>query len=312
MKIYYKNHLEELKTIVSTQAIYQKVMLVYDETVSDLQISDVYNEIKNFCIYNQMEISNLNQEELNNGYKLVIYLCGINSFLNLQVNRSEQTNVYWPQDKAIMPYFLYNFKFKLSNDILLIDGNKIDINIVSSVCFNKFYNYIKNILCVEDVVSYNSNFNKELTHYNMVELLENLNDGFEFLDVQIINEKNIDYKYLPMVDLILIDAFICFINSIKNHQEMLVDVYKVAKDDYALIDKMYILYNNESVKNLIMLNYNCLYNMCINAKQHILDSFTLQDYNESVIELIINQIKTFAKSNNDIISYLYLYNIFNV
>ena len=52
MKICIENKLQELKKIVQQKAKFQKVMLIFDESVSNIEISEIYNEIKEFCVYN--------------------------------------------------------------------------------------------------------------------------------------------------------------------------------------------------------------------------------------------------------------------
>ena len=46
MEILNENYLQEIKRIVYNKARYQKVMLLYDDTVSNSQIMDIYEEVK--------------------------------------------------------------------------------------------------------------------------------------------------------------------------------------------------------------------------------------------------------------------------
>ena len=63
-------------------AKYQKVMLLYDDSVSNIQIQEVYHSIKGICVYNQSEIASLDKNEIFNGYKLIIYFCSVDGFFN--------------------------------------------------------------------------------------------------------------------------------------------------------------------------------------------------------------------------------------
>ena len=299
MNLIYSNNVEEIKKIVETKAKFQKVLLLHDDTVSTSEIDDIYNVIKNLCIYNQMDLNNIDNNELYNGYRIVIYLCNADNYLKTNINKAEFINVFMPRDKGLLPY-------------LFIDVNNFDTNIVLSLYLNKFYNYLKAMLTLQHTNLEYLSADKEFTQFKVVEEIENLNEDFEFLDIKILKFSNLEYKFLPLLDLILIDAFLCFILSVKRREYALVDVYKEVKDDYALIDKFYKMYNNDSIINLMTLNYNCLYNFCLKTKQKILDCYTLYDYDENKVNEIIKIVKEFAKQTDDVMAYLFLYNMFNV
>ena len=59
MKICNDEFYKEIKNIVQTKAKYQKVMLLYDENVSSIDIAKIYNSIKELCIYNQCNIDDI-------------------------------------------------------------------------------------------------------------------------------------------------------------------------------------------------------------------------------------------------------------
>lgn len=312
MNLIYSNNIEEIKKIVETKAKFQKVLLLHDDTITTSEIDDIYNVIKNLCIYNQMDLNNIDNNELYNGYRIVIYLCNADNYLKTNINKAEFINVFMPRDKGLLPYFLQDEFYKSSKDYLLIDANNFDTNIVLSLYLNKFYNYLKAMLTLQHTNLEYLSADKEFTQFKVVEEIENLNEDFEFLDIKILKFSNLEYKFLPLLDLILIDAFLCFILSVKRREYALVDVYKEAKDNYALIDKFYKMYNNDSVINLMTLNYNCLYNFCLKTKQKILDCYTLYDYDENKVNEIIKIVKEFAKQTDDVMAYLFLYNMFNI
>ena len=52
MKICNDNPIKEIKNIVQEKAKYQKVMVLFDENVSNIETQSIYQEIKDICIYN--------------------------------------------------------------------------------------------------------------------------------------------------------------------------------------------------------------------------------------------------------------------
>ena len=313
MKIYYENSIEEIKNLVLSKAKYQKVMLLYDNDVSNLDIGEIYDAIKEVCVYNSSSISS-DKDEVYNGYKLIIFRCSVDSFLKCSIDREEFINVFYPTDNFILPYFLsHNNYTKKTNNILLLHSNQLDINMVSSVNFNIFFNYLKNLFYgIRDDFIYQLDANREITQFNVMSCLEKMEEDCFFVDIDILKKCDIDYGDLAIVDLILIDAFILLIQSIKNQNIMLVDVYKSAKENTELIDKFYSLFQNEVLSNLIILNYNCLYGYCLKTKQKILELIGFFNVDKKHVDNLINKVKNYAKDDKGLISYLYLYNIFNV
>ena len=72
MKICVENKLQEVKKIILQKAKFQKVMLLFDDSVSNFEIAEIYNEIKEFCVYNQSNISSLKEDEIFDGYRFFI------------------------------------------------------------------------------------------------------------------------------------------------------------------------------------------------------------------------------------------------
>ena len=312
MKICYDNPIKEIKNIVQQKAKYQKVMLIFDDSVSNLLISEIYNNIREFCVYNQSKIQDVDLVEIYNGYRLVIFCCCVDDFLKCEVNREEFVNIYFPQDSFMLPYYLTNKStIQKRDDYLIIDHNKIDLSMMSSVYFNMFYNYFKNLLIGQNQLI-DFSFNKEISQYNILNFINEMKEDCFFLDVDILKKCDLTYDDIILIDLLIVDAFLLLITSVKNQNLMIVDVYKSAKDDNDLIEKFYKLYHNETFVNLILLNYNCLHNYCLKTKQKIVEFISFCDVNSLKVESVMKRIKNYAKNDDNIIAYLYLYDFFKV
>jgi len=313
MKIYNENCLDNIKEIINTKAKFQKVMLVYDDTVSNVLIGQIYDLIKTHCVFNKMKIDNIDKQEIFNGYKAIIYVCDTDNFLKCDFDRSEFVNIYFPQSKALLPYFLTNDNRKdLCENYLLLNSACIDIALPTSVAFNRFYNYFKNLMLV-DVKEVSFSLSQEdITFYNILHSIDLIDDEFEFLDVKLLKNCKISYSYIALVDLLLIDAFLLLISSIKTQNLMLVDLYKSTRENEVMLEKFYKLYYDENFKSVIMLNYNCLHSMCLKTKQKILEYVNFTEFDCETVYETINKIKEYSKNSEGIMAYLYLYNIFNV
>ena len=134
----------------------------------------------------------------------------------------------------------------------------------------------------------------------------------KFYDIELLYKCNIPYRQLVLVDLILIDAILILISSFKHHSFMLVDIYKSVKDNEILIDKFYAIANNETFKNLVILNSNCLTNFCLKTKQKILDCVNVFSYSHDEIKNVLAQIKEYSKQDGGLLAYLYTFNIFGL
>ena len=314
MKISYNtNKVEEIKNIIQAKAKYQKVMIVFDESVSNLEIGEIYNSIKEFCIYNQCPINQIDKQELSNGYRLIVFLCEVDNFLEIDFSLEEYINIFCPQDAAILPYFLnQNNNISLAENYLILDAFKVDIELMCCVYFNQFFNYFNNLLSLKNRSFEAEWFSQDITAFNMIKILESVDGENVFLDIDIIKKYHISYNEIMLVDLLLIDAFLLLIMSIKSQSLSLVDVYKAAKEDNGLIDKFYACSNNDAFFNLVLLNYNCLYNFCVKTKQKIIDCFNVGDVREEQVKIVMKKIKEYAKNDCGICGYLYLFNLFGV
>ena len=313
MKICYNKIAEEIKNLVDTKAKYQKVMLLFDDYVSSLEIAEIYRNIKELCIFNQSNMKDVDTQELFNGYRMIIYVCGVDSFLKTQFNKDEFINVFCPRDNGILPYFLSNEnKIDSNENYLILPNQKVDVGMLSSLSFNQFFSYFSSLLGINDQEIDFTLSSQEITQQNIMNAMENLDKSINFLDVDILKKCDISYDKIVLVDLLLIDAFSVFITAVKHQNLMLVDVYKVAKENGELIEKFYSLCNNEAIFNLVVLNYNCLLNYCVNKKEKILNCLNVFDFSQKDVEQVCGKIKQYAKDDDGLLAYLYLYNIFGV
>lgn len=311
MKIIYSKSNLAIRNIVEEKAKYQKVMVIYDEFVSNLELNSIYSEIKDICIYNNSLISKLNNDEINNGYKVVVFLCCVDSYLKFQPN-SEVVNIFCPQNNGVLPYFLSdNHTVSNAESYLILPNNQVDIGLISSTCFNQFFHYVRNVFECGGVLECFNNF-QIMNEFSMQKILENLDKEIRFVDIEIMRKFDVTYNKLPLVDLIILDAFIILLTSIKNQQIMTVDFYKAVRENEALIDKFYLKLNDSSFANITFLNYNYLIKSCKQCKERVVSCLKTCNYTQEDVDEVVEKVKNFSKNDEGIISYLYLYNIFGV
>ncbi len=311
MEIINFNYLNELKRIVSERARYQKVMLLFDNSIANSELLDIYNSIKEECIFNKLNIENDSMDEVNDGYKLIIYKCQIDSFLKLEFDRRDYVNVYMPSDNYFLPYFLdIDSILNESNDYLFIPNGIIDTLILPSVYFNRFQKNIEELSC--DRIDKES-FSFALSEVNQQTLLKVLSHERElmFLDIDIIKKCDLPYRYLSLVDYVLISAYLVMLRAIKTHNISMVDTYKVAKENMSLIDKFYAMSENDILSRIIRLNINKLDILLFRTKSEILE-YIDTDFALAHLDEVIMKVKEYIKRNDGLISYLYLYNIFGI
>ena len=155
-----------------------------------------------------------------------------------------------------------------------------------------------------------NHFNEEINQSNLINRLNCLPEKTFFVDVEIIKKHDIKYEDLIIVDLLLLDAFFVFLQGLKNENLMLVDVYKIFRDDIEMIDKFYKLYNSEMLINVVVLNYKYLYNLCVKLKDNILELLRFVNVEKNEIDSLIDKLKTFSREDDGLCAYLYLYNVF--
>jgi len=195
---------------------------------------------------------------------------------------------------------------------LIQKKNKLDINALASISFNKFFHYFKSFFTLDN---YNLEFTfdmKEFTSNNIINEIESVEAQIEFEDIKLIKTKNIDYRYLGLIDLLLINAFSLLFTAIRNKRYMMVDIYKASKDNYSLIDKFYAMTNNDAFINIVNMNYYFLSQACKRTKEKILLTLDFTEYTHEDIDIILSQIKEYTKYDDGLLAYLYLYNVFDV
>lgn len=295
--------------LVEKHAKYQKVMLIYDDSVSNIITSEIYNKIKEICIFNQCKSSELNNE-IFNGYKMLVFVCSSDSFLNLNVNIDEFLNVFCSTDGNVFPFLIsLNNKVNKNENYVITNKNVLDVSMMSSLIFNKFFNLIKNLNCI-DLGLADRNFCIDDIELEQTFKLENINENDEFVDLDILRKCTLNYKSLPVIDMILIDAFLVVFQGIKQQQLSLVDIYKSCREDYDKVDKFYALFENENFSSVVKLNFSFLTGLLLKYKSKIKDCLDVVELDENEIQDVIIKVKDYCKNNNSILSYLYLFNVF--
>lgn len=303
--------LSEIKKVIETKAKFQKVMLLFDESVSEIELLEIYNAIKEICIFNKMDISNFDPNEINNGYRAIVYLCSATSFLKLNFDKSEFVNLCVVKGKEILPFCINNNHINKNDLYLFVANGGYDVNLFSSLSFNKFFNYLNNVVSLKENSAFNNPFDAT-NCLNICDCLKEVQEDFLFLDLDIIAKTNIELKHLSVLHLILINAFFIMINNVRNKTLMIVDVYKVCREDDLLLNRFYAMANNEVFYEMLNLNYNYLINFCVKTKEEILSKFLSCDMSESEMENILFELKNYAKNDGGVVGYLYLHDFFKV
>lgn len=313
MKVLYGDVIGNVYSIIIDRAKYQKIMIVYDDYTSSLLINDLYSRVKGVCIFNKSHINNLDIHELNNGYKLIVYLCLEESYLKRKFEVEEFINVFCLQDKNIVPFLIGDKSTLLSGEnYLLLERKTVDACLISSISCNRFVEYFQNLLNCDDADEKYINFENNKINFNLELLISNISSNMNFYDYEILVKSNLDCKSVVLIDLILIDAFMVLLNAVKTQSLMIVDVYKSGKEDMALIDKCYSIIGNDVIKNVILLNYSDLWEFCSKTKQNILSCVGIFNYTKNDFQKSFDLVKSYLKQNDNILSILYIYNIFGV
>lgn len=307
MNIIYDNFYEELTCAVESCAIYQKVMLLYDENVANTELFKIEQAIKGKCIFNKLNIKSLDKNMLNDGYKMLIFLCNVDSFLQSKIDTRDFINFFFCIDGNYLPYIVLA---RSNENYICLEHGRVDMNAITSIYFNRFYNYLNEIV-------YNGKTEVEfdfsssaVTQTNTLNLLNELGNSFEFIDLKILIEENIEYKYLPILDYLLITAFVLTISACKSHTLSLVDIYKSSREDYDAIDKFYAMTKNNVLPNLIELNFNMLNLTCTKTREKIKE-YLLVNIEKNILDEMIFKLKHYCKNTDGILGYFYLYNLFS-
>lgn len=297
----------ELPSLVEKYAKYQKVMLVFDNFNSNQEIAEIYNQIKSFCIFNKINALEKDKNEIYNGYKMLIFICEVNSFLLFDVDISEFVNVIVLKTPQLLGFCASKGAKTDANFFVLTDSNIIDKPAFSSLIFAKFYNKIMADYLQTEYADFEI---EEINQQSLFNILNAVPKEFKFVDLQILKQQNLPYNQLPIIDLILISGFKIFFDTIKFHNLTMTDLYKYFKDDDAKINKFFELFQNNALCTLVELNYTSITTKLKQTYFKILD-FVSSNLTENELNFLMESVKNFAKNSDDILlNYLFLYNVF--
>lgn len=308
MKIFKSFDVIEIKKIVEEKAKYQKIACLYDSCENFKRAKEVCEVIKDICVFNQLEMDG-DLLELNNGYKMILYFCSTDSFLKTHFNKTDFINVYIPSDGGVLPYYIKNEKPYNDGDFLFLYGNQIDAGVLSSICFCEFFDYLSNLIFADKTDEFIAKNFSNITQKTILDALENCKNELYFIDVKILKESKLCYRFLPLVDYVLITALYIMITAVNSNAYSLVDFVKATKNDENEIDKFYAMANNVLFKEIVELNFLKIASNCKNARENILQNLTTQ-FQNCEVEKVIESVKVFCKKQEGLLGYLYLFNIF--
>ena len=307
MEVLISNRTKNLASIIQEKAKYQKVLLLYDNSISLVDINEIYNEIRELCIFNKMDLNNIDEKEFYNGYRLLMFCCNSTSLKNFNLNKDEFINIYYPTNNQTLHFFANNLNLFTKDCYLLLTSTELDLTLLSSLYFNNFFNYANNLLNFQPA---QLSFEENLNIFSLVNNLNKMQQPYYFTDLEILNNVNICYNEFMLLHLILLNAFLTFITEIKNNLPSIIDVYKLAIQNINLIDKCYATFFNETIYNSVILNYNSLYNACTKTKNQILSLISLNNAPTNNIDEIITQTKEYLKTSDCKLNFLYFLNVF--
>ncbi|MBR1988009.1 MAG: hypothetical protein IKA36_03105 [Clostridia bacterium] len=301
----------DIKNIIKKRARYQKVMLIYDDSVSEIETRDIYELIREDCIYNQSSVSILDKNELMNGYRLIIYYMRGENFLNLGIQTNEFVNVYIPNDKNILPFFIDdNFELSDKNDFLILNSIELDNAFLTSIYFNRVFNYLNNVIYNMEKLNIYDSIDMDKILQDPINVLKNERINTKFIDLMIIKQTGLYIELLPLLDFVLLVGFELFAKSIREKTFSMIDVYKVAQNDDKKINKYFDIMSNYSMLEVLNLNFHCVSNFIQTNKSYVL-KLLIDNYTYEVVDNVIGCIKEFAKEDDGILGSMYFYNIFS-
>lgn len=307
MEVLISNRTKNLASIIQEKAKYQKVLLLYDNSISLVDINEIYNKIRELCIFNKMDLNNIDEKEFYNGYRLLIFCCNCASLSKFSLNKEEFINIYYPTNNQTLHFFANNLNLFTKDCYLLLSSTQLDLTLLSSLYFNNFFNYTNNLLNFQPA---QLKFEENLNIFSLVNNLNKIEKPYYFTDLEILNNINIQYNEIMLLHLILVNAFLTFITEIKNNIPSIIDVYKLAKQNFNLIDKCYTTFFNETIYNSVILNYNSLHDACIKTKSKILSLISLNNTPTINLDKIITKTKEYLKTSNSKLNFLYFFNVF--
>ncbi len=303
-----KTGLDQLAELVEKYAKYQKVMLIYDQNVSNFDLSNVTNKIKEFTIYNAKEIGDKNTKEIFDGYKMLIFLCSADSFLKFDYPIDEFVNLFISQDENILPFCLDNHNHIAEKTILLANTTRVDKSACSSLFFANFYNYFARLYTQQE--QENEIEIAEISQRGVITCLNKIMPDIEFVDIDILKKTGINYSDLPMVDYLLLAGFEAFVVGAKQRNLAMTDLYKNISDDQNLIEKFFALSQNDAIFLLIDYNFSNLQQRIISAMSNVKNF--VQTFDRTKTAQMVLKIKEYCKNCSGILNYLYLYDVFKI
>ena len=310
MKIFKDNLFKNLQNVVEIKAKFQKVLLIYDENVTEIMITKIYETIKLNCVFNKVEINNLPKIEINNGYKLLVFACSAKNFFNLNFNFSDFICFFIPTDSNYLPFFINeNNRLESKNNYLFLSENFIDEKIVFSCLFNRVVASL-NAMIFDNTINLKQLDLMQITQKNLFDVLNEFeNENFE--DFKILKQLKLDYETLPIIDYILLLAFDTLATAIREKNLAITDIYKNLKNDYVKINKYYNLISSQVFIQVIDFNYVFLSNLLKQSLKTINNIFNLKNYfNGYNPQTIINNLKEYSKNADILFNYLFLFNVF--
>ncbi len=309
MKVLYKDELIEIKNIIEKYSKYQKVMLLYDNTVSNSLLYDIYQTIREDCIFNKINIGNGDMSEVYNGYRVIIFVGDTTTFLAMNIRWEEFINIFIPLDEGILPYFLES---RNESGFLLLKKYNIDVSIISSLEFNNIYRIICDLYNNNEISDFQIESKPYFSLENTINILDEIPFDMFFIDLDIIKKSNIQYRYLSLINLLLINGILLLMTSVKRKECELVDAYKLYNSSPEIIDRLYSRFGNGVLVDILSINYKFLLPRVEDVKDKILKTVQLFGYSREEILEVLDKLKEYCKYDEGILGDLYLYNIFDV
>ena len=218
MKIIFdENPIIAIRNSVLKKAKYQKVILLFDDKVGQEMICEIYQSIKDEVVFNKKNISTISQDELNDGYKVIIYCCCVDSYLKFKYDNQESDNIFYPTDENVLPFILRDDTVCKTEDVLIVQSKKLDVKMLSSVYFNLFFSYCNSLLFQQDHKFVFEEFPQKMNVQNVLNFITALDETVQFLDVKVLKQCDLLYEDISIVQIVILNAMISLMSAIKEH-----------------------------------------------------------------------------------------------
>ena len=260
-----KKSLDEVASVVTQKARYQKVVVCIDEQ-SDMEYIDRLcgminqNVVLMKYYYNASNISaffNL----VNNGVRVVIYHVSLEHFYQLQTNNNYLLNVFIPQSTFILPY-VTNVESMYGDNVLVCDTGKKDY---ASLCFlyeMALTNLWNRLLRGDDI---------NTSMFKNIDAIANGKVDFNYETVNQLNcfKSCLDYSFtqlkeqeLPYYIYLRICATLKMLENVNKQEEEYIDFYKTELSMES-VSKAYALIVKYDIINTVRINSDNLIKICI-------------------------------------------------